>query len=88
MTLPVVGRKWYDERGLYFPGYKAYRVDRELTIVATREGKLARVPQCIIRHLHPMHGTAKNDDLYDHNRKAKAHDHDLFAVREQKGFPR
>lgn len=93
-TMPIIGRTYYDRFGyVYNPIYASYYCDDELTARALELGKLTFDQWCIIRDEHPQWRNRSpvpkvpNDDLYDHNRKAKAQDRALYAERKAAGFP-
>ncbi len=86
----VVGRERYRQFGyIYPPCYKSLFSDNEQTDVGLRDGKLARVPQEIIRNLSPdWNGGAKRDELYQRNNRFWKVDKATFESRQAAGFPR
>ena len=86
----LVSRK-YAARGLggvmmppmYGHGYP----DVEVTMRARADGKLAFAEGARIKHLHPFHGTAEMDSIYEKGDSTHDADEALFQERILKGFP-
>ena len=81
-TYPIIGRTFYKRFGYaYYPGYKSFAADKELTLVSKqlKKEKICSTPIFV----HRYH---KWDSLYAKNTKYNDYDQSLFQQREQKGF--
>lgn len=69
ITMNIFGIAFYKRFNyLYHPDYANVYADNEVTEVAKRLGKYKFVPNHkIYKHMHPVWGTAPNDDLYKRN---------------------
>jgi hypothetical protein len=53
-TLSVLGRKYYDRFGyIYHPSYTTQWCDQEHTDIAKSLGKLKKIDDVLVRHIHP-----------------------------------
>lgn len=88
ITLPVMGRRLYDQFGyVYFPGYQSFFCDNEQSAVLSKLGKVVYLPEVIIEHRHPANRPdVKMDALYSRNAAAWQHDEKLFAERKARDF--
>lgn len=68
-------------RGPLYEGYHAWRVDDELIATATKRGVYAYAEDARILHLHPMVGTAPDDETYRKGRATARLDGKRFARR-------
>lgn len=67
-TLPVLGRRLYDQFGhVYEPSYRSLFCDREQTDLLRAMGRLEYVDEKIIEHRHHVWGRADRDALYERN---------------------
>jgi hypothetical protein len=86
-TLPIIGKKFYDRFGyIYYPGYKSFYCDAEMTEVSRMLNKTVYVDQVIIEHCHPAIGKGKNDSLYERNNLYVLEDYDLYLKRRAINF--
>lgn len=86
-TLPIMGRRLYEKLGyVYNPAYKSLFADNELTDVALKINKCAKVDKCWFRHDHPAWGTAENDELYRRNDALFNADKKTYESRKKDGF--
>lgn len=88
-TYPVMGRAyWERDRHVYHPVYASYYADDEQTEVAIRRGRMAKVPQVLLKHEHHFwSGQVREDGLYRHNRLFKGMDRNTYRDRKAAGFP-
>jgi len=98
-TQVIIGKKYYDRFGyLYHPSYQSLWCDNEFQIVADKLGKMAKFPECIIRHEHPDWNFGKyqnhtevnfgeEDEGYRKTKEFEIIDYENFARREKLGFP-
>lgn len=88
-TIPVMGRKAYDDLGyVYHPEYLSYWADDEWTERWTAAGKLVKVQGPMFRHKHWIFGEARFDSLYQRNKAPKKTDHATYNRRKALNFPR
>lgn len=81
-TLPVMGRRLYDQFGyVYSPDYTSLFCDREYTDLLRDMGRLTYIDEKIIEHRHHAWGRAQKDALYDHNDSFESHDKTVFERR-------
>jgi len=87
MTLPIVGRGWYDQFGyIYNPEYTSLFCDNEMEEVAKRLGQYHYEPRLIIRHEHPIHVHKPYDALMKHTESFYDADQAIFRARKRKQF--
>ena len=89
-TVAAMGRKWYDRFGyFYHPEYQSLWADNEQTDVARDAGKLAFVPEVIIRNESPdWGGYIPVDRLYQVNNRHYVSDRKVYLRRRANQFPR
>lgn len=68
-TLNIFGRKRYESWGyLYHPDYKSFFCDNEVTDWCREHPKQCQyIPEVLVRHIHPLNGSAPMDALYEKN---------------------
>jgi hypothetical protein len=89
---PIIRRSYIDFTGASWDGpgivcHEGYRhnyVDDELVTVAKQRGVWVFSPKCVIRHLHPVWGTAENDATYRHGNEHRDADRALFNSRRER----
>lgn len=83
MTLPVLGWRLYDEWGhIYNPVYQSLYADKEQTEICRRTGRIADLPQCIIKHDWPLH--SERDALMQRNENETMYARDGAVFRYRK----
>lgn len=86
-TMPVIGKKYYDLFGyVYFPDYKSFACDNELTLVSEMLKKQKICNETIIIHRHPVWGNGISDELYKYNDQFWFYDKQLFEKRKSENF--
>lgn len=86
-TMPVIGKKYYERfKYIYHPDYQSLYCDEELALVSKILRKEKVCDQVIIRHNHPVFGSAQWDALYYRNEQLKARDHAVFHARKSHNF--
>lgn len=87
-TLSCMGRKYYERFGyLYHPDYTSLWCDNEYTEKAMGLGKMAKINQCIIKHMHPCWGRGvRMDELYRQNEAYYQADFKVYQRRKQLQF--
>jgi hypothetical protein len=86
-TLPILGKNFYAKFGyVYYPGYKSFYSDVEMTDVARLMNKIVYINKVIIEHKHPSNGKAINDSLYDKNSQYFMEDWLLYLTRQSQLF--
>lgn len=87
LSLPVIGRKYYDRFGyIYHPSYQSLFCDEEAIAVARSMGKLASLETNLFRHNHPTWGSGKMDAQYKYTEGFHAVDKRTFQRRQQRNF--
>lgn len=87
MTLPIVGRAWYDHYGwIYNPRYVSLFCDNEMQEVSKMLDKYHYVDQCIIEHRHPLWVGEKYDDLMKHTESFYKRDGSIYERRKARNF--
>jgi GT2 family glycosyltransferase len=72
---------------LFYPGYKHYHVDRELTEVAKKENKLLYAYNSVVYHLQAKQGRSEQDKSLKKGLETAQVDWELFLERQKLGFP-
>jgi hypothetical protein len=86
-TLPIIGKKYYEQFNyIYYPEYKSFFCDEELTNVAKSLNKYYTMDKVLIRHEHPVWTGKGNDALYMKNQKDWDYDEKLYNERSKKVF--
>lgn len=80
--------KKYCGETLFYPGYKHYHVDLELTKVARREQKLAYAYNSVVYHVQAKSGKSKPDKSLEKGLSTSDVDWQLHLQREAQGFPK
>jgi hypothetical protein len=87
LSLPVIGRKYYDRFGyIYHPSYQSLFCDEEAVIVADALGKLASIEAGFFRHNHPQAGRGQMDAQYKYTEGFHAVDKRTFESRKRRNF--
>ena len=87
LSLPVIGRKYYDRQGyIFFPGYVSLFPDEEAIIVGKSLGKLASIQYDFVRHNHPANGVGQMDAQYKYTEKFYPVDKRTFESRKRRNF--
>lgn len=85
MTLPIVGRKWYDTFGyIYHPEYESVYCDNEMQEVAKLLRKYAYIDECIIEHQHPLFMKEKYDEQMRYTESSAVYNRDAARFRRRK----
>lgn len=87
----LVHRKFielYCGQNLFYPGYRHYNCDRELTEVAKMNGKLAFAYKSVAFHNQAKVGRAEADLSVKHAHRFVESDNRLFTERRDIGFPK
>lgn len=87
-TLPVQGRRLYDQFGvIYATAYRSLWCDNEQTEVLRTMDRLAYIPTCIIKHQHPVTTIGvEHDALYARNEALYQTDRITYEERKARGF--
>lgn len=87
-TMSIIGRQYYERDGyIYYPEYKSFSCDAEAYYVAILRGchhYFAGVK--MFTHQHPSSSPRPNDETYQHNSLATAHDTELYFHRLNNNF--
>lgn len=87
LSLPVIGRKYYDRFGyIYHPSYQSLFCDEEAIEVGQRMGKLASIDANLFKHNHPTWGAGKMDAQYKYTEGFHAVDKRTFQSRKRNNF--
>lgn len=82
VTYPVMGKNFYHRFGyIYYPEYKSFFCDNEMTCVAWMLNKKAWITSVVLEHRHPALNKAENDELYKRNDKYWKEDEKLYYER-------
>lgn len=85
-THPIVSRAYVAAHGPpLFEGYHHNFVDAEFVAVAKHRRSYVHAPLVLAKHLHPIWGTAPNDDTYRLGKSHFAEDKALFLARRAAG---
>ncbi len=79
-----VGASWDGPGVICHEGYHHNYVDDEIVAAAKQRGVWVFSPNCVIRHLHPVWGTAENDATYRHGSEHRDADRALFNSRRER----
>lgn len=86
MPYPVIGKNFYKRFGYaYYPGYKSFGPDTELSEVARALGKEKLCHNLLIYHDHFCLHKSKGDKLEQKNRKDMVYDNKLYDQRKESG---
>jgi hypothetical protein len=89
LSLPVIGRKYYDRFGyIYHPSYQSLFCDEEAILVARGLGKIASINRSIVKHNHPTWIGNGMDAQYKHTEGFYWVDKRTFDRRKQRNFAR
>lgn len=88
-THMLISRTYVDEQGASWDGpkvvahegYRHWFVDDEIVTVAKQRGVWAMALGSVVEHLHPIFGTAPNDDVYELGQSHATQDRMLFEQR-------
>jgi hypothetical protein len=88
-THPMIRREYVDREGASWDGpgvvchegYRHWFVDDEIVVVAKQRGTFQSAMGSEVEHLHPMNGTAADDDVYAAGSKHAASDQGIFEQR-------
>lgn len=87
LSLPVIGRKYYDHFGyIYHPSYQSLFCDEEAIEVARKLGKMASIQKSLFRHNHPTWTGEKMDAQYKYTERFHPVDKRTFENRKRRGF--
>lgn len=87
LSLPVIGRKYYDRFGyIYHPSYVSLFCDEEAILVAKNLGKLASLQDNLFQHNHPTWTGQGMDAQYKYTERFHAVDKSTFMRRKQRNF--
>lgn len=87
LSLPVIGRKYYDRFGyIYHPSYVSLFCDEEAILAAKNLGKLASINAQLFRHNHPTWTGQGMDKQYKHTEGFYHVDKATFQRRKQRNF--
>jgi hypothetical protein len=87
MTLPIVGRAWFDHYGwVYNPRYASVFCDNEMQEVAKMLDKHHYVETVIIEHRHPLWVQEPYDALMQHTESFYQRDGAIFKKRKERKF--
>ena len=87
ITLTIVAKNWYKRFGyLYYPKYKSFHSDDELTCVAKMLGKYKYVPITLFLHEHSFWLGTPEDDLLKKAKLDAVEDKELFDRRKAINF--
>lgn len=78
----------YTGSTLFYPGYKHYHVDRDLTMIAQRENKMAYAYNSVVYHLQAKSGRAKLNKSIKKAYDTEKQDLEIYKKREAEGFPK
>lgn len=86
---PLIRRSYIDEQGASWDGpgivchegYGHWFVDEEIATVARQRGVWAAAHGSLVEHLHPLFGTAPDDEVYRKGRETEEADKRLFLAR-------
>lgn len=83
-------RSLFLEAGAFSPEYESMFADNDWSERVKRIGGIIEAPHLYFQHLHPIHGTAEADDIYELQNRKEAYDigRKVFARRQALGFPR
>ncbi len=79
-----VGASWDGPGIVCHEGYRHNYVDDEIVTAAKQRGVWVFSPGCVVRHLHPVWGTAENDATYRHGNEHRDADRALFNSRRER----
>lgn len=89
MTRAYAERSTIDgQPGPFFDGYSHWFCDDELVATAKHRGAIRFALDAHVAHLHPMTGTAPDDETYKKGRSRRRRDRKLFQSREHLWTPR
>lgn len=75
------GASWDGPKTVAHEGYRHWYVDDEIVTVARQRGVWAMALASRVEHLHPLFGTAPDDDVYELGRSTAEADGALFRAR-------
>lgn len=75
------GASWDGPKTVAHEGYRHWFVDDEIVTVARQRGVWAMALGSRVEHLHPLFGTAPDDDVYELGRSTAEQDGALFRAR-------
>ena len=64
ITMAIVTRPWFEERGLFDPKFRNVYSDNDLTASAESAGAIIEARHLLFPHNHPMAGKAEWDATY------------------------
>lgn len=76
MAFSLLTRKYYERYGyIFYPEYLGMYGDDDFTRQALRDGVVIDCRKTLpeFKHLHPLHGTAPNDEVYEHQNRPEAY---------------
>lgn len=82
-----VGASWDGPRVVCHEGYGHWFVDDEIVTAAKQRGVWGFAPDAVIEHLHPIWGTAPDDETYRLGQSKAAKDKATFVARLEKNVP-
>lgn len=87
MVMPVLGYNYYKKFGYaYHPAYKSLWCDNELTEVAKKLNRFAKINNLIIEHRHPVWTREPPDALLKHNDSYFHSDKAIYQERQARNF--
>lgn len=75
------GASWDGPKVVCHEGYRHWYVDNEIVAAAKQRGQFAAALGSHVEHLHPIWGTAPDDDVYQEGQAVVKADAKLFAAR-------
>lgn len=86
-TYPIIGKKFYNQFGyIYYPSYKSFFCDEELTLVAHYLKKSIYRSDIILYHKHYLFKQGQFDAIYKKNSQHFFEDKKMFEERKRKNF--